>query len=164
MRRLVALGEPASSAEIAEPHGMSIACVSIGGKSEEFCQKPAEFPDLQRRKVYGSRPSRNCGSALPGRKAAQFVSNRQCRDAKPAPPMPTPTGPPARARWLMASRRTDTTPTNVALCHHDRAQVDRGQAHYPTKRTSTSSGCGGKGMSPSSVQTVGQGTELHPQD
>ena len=99
-----------------------------------------------------------------GRKGAQFVSNRQGKDATLAPPMPTPTGPPNGALWPNASQTRDTTPSTVALCHHDRAQVDRGQAHYPTKRTSTSSGGGGKRMSPRMAQTPDWDSARRPQD
>ena len=99
-----------------------------------------------------------------GRKGAQFVSNRQGKDATLAPPMPTPTGPPNGALWPNASQTRDTTPATVALCHHDRAQVDRGQAHYPTKRTSTSSGGGGKRMSPRMAQTPDWDSARRPQD
>ena len=72
--------------------------------------------------------------------------------------------PPTFALSPNASQTHDTAPTIVALCHHDQEQVNRGQAHYPTMRTSASSGRGGKGMSPKMARTPGRDSARHPQD
>ena len=68
-------------------------------------------------------------------RAAQLASNRRCRDAKPAPPIPTPPGGQRHARWTMASRRTDTIPTALALCHHGPEPEDSSPAPHRCGRT-----------------------------
>ena len=65
-----------------------------------------------------------------GGAVTHFLSDRQCGDAKPAPPIPPP-----RARWIMASRKCDTTPTASALCHHGQEPEDSSPAQHHYGRT-----------------------------
>lgn len=81
------------------------------------------FPDTRPPAVFhfGRRLKKTIQSQPePGREAAQFVRNRQCRSAKPAPPMATPTGPSTCVLWLIASQTCDTTPIAAAQYPHDR--------------------------------------------